>query len=209
MITKLRLPKLPYAEQAINGPLVTQSIRKQELNEEFTDALSVCSCHPEKKSNSTTSSQSLEYQAKVNLSGNLPDDSLSTNEAGKYYANPAMLPNHLKKTYEGESMTRLFEPPKESQGTGASGKKDDGGKLRYDLLPWKAVEGVVRVLTFGAKKYSPNGWRTVPNAKERYTAALLRHLVALQKGESTDPESGLKHIDHLLCNAVFLSELED
>ena len=76
-------------------------------------------------------------------------------------------------------------------------------------MPWKALNGLIGILTFGAKKYSPNGWRAVPNAKERYTAALLRHLYAIQMGEKVDPESGLRHVDHMLCNAAFLSELED
>ena len=89
------------------------------------------------------------------------------------------------------------------------GVKDDQGKLRWDLLPWKAVQGLIRVMTFGAKKYTPNGWRSVPDARSRYLAALLRHLYALNAGEKIDPESSLRHIDHVLCNAAFLSELED
>ncbi len=88
------------------------------------------------------------------------------------------------------------------------GVKDDQGKLRWDLMPWKAAEGLIKVLTFGAKKYSPNGWRTVPQAEERYTAALLRHLAAMQQGEVYDPESGLRHVDHCLCNIAFLAELK-
>jgi hypothetical protein len=97
----------------------------------------------------------------------------------------------------------------ESQGKGAAGLKDDKGKLLWNLLPWKAVEGMVKVLTFGAKKYSPNGWRIVPYAKERYQAALLRHLNAIAAGEILDTDSGLRHIDHVVCNAAFLAELED
>lgn len=100
-------------------------------------------------------------------------------------------------------------PPQEGQGKGAAGLKDDGGKLMWNLLPWKAVEGMIKVLTFGAKKYSPNGWRTVPSAKERYLAALLRHIAAMHAGETVDKESGLRHIDHALCNAAFLAELEE
>lgn len=87
--------------------------------------------------------------------------------------------------------------------------KDDLGKLRYDLLPWKALEGVVKVLTFGARKYTPNGWKTVPNGMERYEAAMLRHLAAIKRGEKYDPESKLRHVDHLLCNAGFLAEMTE
>lgn len=97
----------------------------------------------------------------------------------------------------------------QSQGKGASGLKDDGGKLMWHLLPWKAVEGMIKVLTFGALKYSPQGWRTVPNAKEMYLSAMMRHIRALSAGEVVDPESGLRHIDHIVTNACFLSELED
>ncbi len=112
---------------------------------------------------------------------------------------------------EGREMTteELKEMVYGGQGKRRAGVKDDGGKLMWNLLPWKAMEGLVKVLTFGAKKYSPNGWRSVPNAKERYLAALLRHLYALNVGEVTDPESGLRHIHHVLCNAAFLAELED
>ena len=98
---------------------------------------------------------------------------------------------------------------KNSQGKGQGGVKDDGGKLMWNLLPWKAIQGLIRVLTFGAKKYAPNGWRSVPDARQRYLAALLRHLYAASVGVKLDEDSGLRHIDHVLCNAAFLAELED
>lgn len=101
------------------------------------------------------------------------------------------------------------DPAIQGVGRGIGGVKDDKEKLRYDLLPWRALDGLVSVLTFGARKYAPNGWRIVPNGRDRYIAALLRHLSSIQKGEKVDKESGLRHIDHLLCNAAFLSELED
>lgn len=115
-------------------------------------------------------------------------------------ANP-VIPPKLQKNLQSEQNTGV--------GKGKGGVKDDQLKLMWHLLPWTALNGLVKVLTFGATKYAPNGWQTVPNAKERYTAALLRHLHALSVGERLDPESGLRHIDHLLCNAAFLSELED
>jgi Domain of unknown function (DUF5664) len=89
---------------------------------------------------------------------------------------------------------------------GAKGIKYDGEKPRMDLLDAEALEGLAKVLTFGAQKYAANNWR---NGIEysRLTAALLRHLMAIQRGEDVDPESGLPHVDHLGCCWMFLSNL--
>ena len=87
------------------------------------------------------------------------------------------------------------------------GQKFDKGKIRYDLIPTSTLEGIAKVLTFGAKKYAPNGWKTVPDATERYYAALFRHLIAWRNGEQLDPESGLHHLEHVLTNIAFLIEL--
>ena len=84
------------------------------------------------------------------------------------------------------------------------GLKLDSEKLQWSLLPIWVLSGVVRVLMFGAKKYAPGNWQKVDNAKVRYTNALKRHLFAIDSGEEVDSESGLKHIWHLTCNAVFL-----
>lgn len=88
-----------------------------------------------------------------------------------------------------------------------TGKKFDQDKLMYDLLPARTIMGLVNVLTFGAKKYSPENWRKVPNATRRYYAALMRHLEAWRMGEDNDPESGLPHLSHALCCLVFLEQL--
>lgn len=87
------------------------------------------------------------------------------------------------------------------------GRKDDGGKLRFDLLPVKALKALVRVLTKGAVKYDDHNWRIVPDGKNRYFAALNRHLWAWWGGEWLDPESGEPHLAHVICNAIFLYEL--
>lgn len=84
------------------------------------------------------------------------------------------------------------------------GQKCDGEKPRMDLLPFDALEKVAEVLTFGARKYAANNWQKVKHAESRYTAALLRHLVAAQRGEKTDPESGLSHAAHMATNALFI-----
>lgn len=84
-------------------------------------------------------------------------------------------------------------------------KKYDQGKTRMDLVPLSVVENLAKVLTMGAEKYGDNNWQGLPDYWKRYKAALLRHLTAIDKGELIDSESGLPHIDHVLCNAVFLS----
>lgn len=87
------------------------------------------------------------------------------------------------------------------------GIKNDSEKLQPTLLPIKALRGATRVLMFGAKKYSRNNWRYVE--KDRYKDALVRHLWSyLEDPKGVDEESGFPHIDHLLCNALILAELE-
>jgi hypothetical protein len=87
------------------------------------------------------------------------------------------------------------------------GKKFDTEKDRWDLLPLALINDTVKVITFGAKKYGPNNWQHVNNGKERYYAALMRHIVAYRQGELVDSESGLSHLAHAMCNLIFLSEL--
>lgn len=92
---------------------------------------------------------------------------------------------------------------------GAPGRKDDGGKDRWDLLFFglrACLSGAAKVLTFGAKKYADNSWQNVDNGKARYTAAMFRHLdEALDDPDSKDSESGLLHAWHFLTNALFIS----
>lgn len=85
-----------------------------------------------------------------------------------------------------------------------SGRKDDYTKLRWDLLPIDAIEQIVEVYTYGANKYADNNWQKVENAKERYYAALMRHLAAYGQGEIIDAESGKSHISMVAWNAITL-----
>lgn len=83
-------------------------------------------------------------------------------------------------------------------------RKFDAGKSRPDLIPAAALEGIAEVLAYGAAKYAEDSWQLVPDAVKRYRAALLRHMIAVLKGEERDPESGHLHIDHVATNAAFL-----
>lgn len=86
-----------------------------------------------------------------------------------------------------------------------TGMKFDTNKLRFDLIPAIATESLAAVLTYGAKKYKPNNWRSVD--PQRYVAAFERHWHAYISGEMLDKESGLPHLAHCMTNLTFLLEL--
>lgn len=87
------------------------------------------------------------------------------------------------------------------------GKKNDQGKLPYELLPFNVIDGIVEVQKFGAAKYGPNNWQTLKDGKKRYIAAALRHISAVQQGKRFDTDgegsSGLPHLHHALCSLMY------
>lgn len=84
----------------------------------------------------------------------------------------------------------------------SGGMKNDNDKPDWSLLPLETIEGIVEVLTYGAKKYKRDNWKKV--SVNRNFAALLRHLSKWQAGEEFDAESGLHHLDHALCDLMFI-----
>lgn len=98
----------------------------------------------------------------------------------------------------------IIKPSLQEQMATAAVKKDDG-KPDWSLVPFEGLEGMVRVLEFGAKKYSRNNWMTAGGfSYRRVITACLRHLFAYMRGEDNDPESGLSHISHAQCNLLFI-----
>jgi hypothetical protein len=90
------------------------------------------------------------------------------------------------------------------------GSKLDEGKNRLSLVLHgfaKALEEVGRVGTFGAKKYTDNGWVSVPEGVNRYTDAAYRHLLKEAQGELQDPDSNILHAAHTAWNALARLEL--
>lgn len=90
------------------------------------------------------------------------------------------------------------------------GAKLDAGKNRVGLVLGAfslALQEVSKVGTFGANKYTDNGWVSVPNGPARYTDALLRHHLQHCAGEAHDPESKLLHIAHRCWNDLATLEL--
>lgn len=92
----------------------------------------------------------------------------------------------------------------------APGAKLDAEKIRMGLVMTgfpRALLQVGRVSTYGARKYSDNGWMSVENGVARYTDAMHRHAISEATGEISDPESGLPHAAHLAWNALARLEL--
>jgi hypothetical protein len=92
------------------------------------------------------------------------------------------------------------------------GAKLDAGKIcafrgAVDYFP-RAIEAVAAVSTFGAIKYDWAGWKSVPDGIERYSDALMRHLLAESKGDRHDPDSGLLHAAHSAWNMLAVLELK-
>jgi len=85
----------------------------------------------------------------------------------------------------------------------SQGLRYNEGKLRMDLIPPEADEELAKILTKGAKKYAPRNWE-LGMKWSTCVASLKRHLLAWEKGEDLDPETGESHMSHILCNAAFL-----
>lgn len=105
-------------------------------------------------------------------------------------------------------MTQSVNDPEDSVtwlGSGeVKGVKYDKDKPKWSLLPFKALAEVVDVLTYGARKYAPDNWKKVPDARTRYVDAAFRHFTAYINGEKNDSETGLNHLAHAICCLLFL-----
>lgn len=84
--------------------------------------------------------------------------------------------------------------------------KYDGGKPKHSLLPAGIMNGVAKVMGFGAGKYEKDNWKKCQQMSSYYDAC-HRHLEQFWGGVDLDEESGLHHIDHAMCNLVFLKWL--
>lgn len=111
------------------------------------------------------------------------------------------------------------------------------GKLKWSLIDYKSIIPMVKVLMYGAHKYSvfedekgniitgaeispeaagklkvsssgQQNWRKGLSVTE-CSESLMRHLLAFMAGEDNDPESGESHLGHIQCNAMFLQYARD
>jgi hypothetical protein len=86
-------------------------------------------------------------------------------------------------------------------------KKNDIGKLRFDLIPTYPLEWTAEVYTIGSFKYDDNNWRKGMKWG-RIFAAMLRHAWAWWRGEDRDPVDKQKHLASVVWCAMTLMEYE-
>lgn len=101
----------------------------------------------------------------------------------------------------------IIEFPEEEQHL--PGVKLDAGKPRVGLVLGSfanALLEVSKVSTFGARKYTADGWKTVPDGFDRYTDAMLRHYLQ-ESNEFIDEESQMMHAAQVAWNALARLEL--
>lgn len=102
----------------------------------------------------------------------------------------------------------LSNPPSDFIPAKEHGLRYNDGKLKWSYVHWKSMEPLVRVLMFGAQKYEPFNWQKGLK-KNEILESMMRHLTKLMDGEMKDVESGLDHIGHIMCNAMFYQYMVD
>lgn len=121
------------------------------------------------------------------------------------FSTSSLLPHSQEPAlYDGGGRWISHEENPLRQRTVTGGVKDNRGKAPLDLIPYEALLGAAEVLAYGAKKYKPNNWRLGLKWTETWSS-LQRHLWAWKEGEDLDPETGLPHLDHAMCQMLFLA----
>jgi hypothetical protein len=85
------------------------------------------------------------------------------------------------------------------------GAKGDAGKVRPALVLGgfaRALLAVAQIGTDGAKKYTENGWVSVPNGIDRYDDAKMRHWLKEKAGQELDPDTECLHAAHEAWGAL-------
>lgn len=113
------------------------------------------------------------------------------------------------------------------------GFRYNAGKPKWSLMHYKSMEPMIRVLEYGAHKYTlfkdedgniikgsevtqqevidrklkvhltgKENWKKPLDLVE-IMESMQRHVAAIMDGEEFDAESGISHMGHIQCNAMF------
>jgi hypothetical protein len=122
---------------------------------------------------------------------------------------------------DAEETTNFHERPTSANEAvpGAGGYKLDGGKPRWELAPFDAIEAMVTVLTWaadkkarGSKAYPERNWERGMHWSRPF-GAMMRHAWKWWQGKilggsTVDEESGMSHMWHAFTCAAFLVTYE-
>lgn len=115
--------------------------------------------------------------------------------------------SHLQQELDGD--LKSFPEGDVNSDVPGSTARANGGKVRYSLVPMHLLYGAAKVFVFGMKKYAEWNWTKGSNWSSAFDS-LLRHLLKWWYcGEDLDEESGLHHLDHAMCNLLFLIHYRD
>jgi len=109
----------------------------------------------------------------------------------------------IKDTYHSAQANGIVAQEDQDKGI-----KYDQDKLPYHLLPYDALDEVVKVLQHGAKKYSSRNWEQGIEYSRLYSAATRHAKDFFQYREQFDNDSGIHPIAHSICNLLFLLALD-
>lgn len=89
-----------------------------------------------------------------------------------------------------------------------SGARKSSGKVDFTLVPWHLLAGVARVLMGGTVKYASWNWAK-GMAWSVCVGCMIRHFLKWWfLRQDYDKESGEHHLDHIMCNCMFLRHYE-
>jgi hypothetical protein len=80
-------------------------------------------------------------------------------------------------------------------------------ELSYILSMPRMLEALAKVFSQGAIKYERDNWQRGGKPDTEYKDSLLRHLLAMEKGEMYDHDTGCLHAAHAIWNLGALIEL--
>lgn len=89
-----------------------------------------------------------------------------------------------------------------------NGRKNDDGKLRFDLIPVRPLCAIAEVFTTGAQIYDDRNWENGLRWG-RVFAAMMRHAFAWWGGERYDPDGGQDHLSSVAWCAMALMEYQE
>jgi hypothetical protein len=91
------------------------------------------------------------------------------------------------------------------------GPKDMEGKPEWAVLPYDALEHVVKVFEFGAsnKKYGQPFTYRAGITYSKLFSATIRHLLAWWQGETLADDSKCHHLAHACANCLMLLSMMD